>query len=190
MTIIITFVFGALISEIAAGPLNYIVASQLGETAIAAVSAGFIEEPLKFLILYLFILKRKEFDEPMDGIVYATCISLGFATTENFHYVYYVFEDESLSTAIIRSLTAIPLHASCGIIMGFYFGLHVFKKIPNYLYYSLLIPIAIHSAYNFFLITMPILGILVLLYSCHLSLKYLKVLNILQDFKSKERESK
>ena len=53
MTIIITFVFGALISEIAAGPLNYIVASQLEETAIAAASAGFIEEPLKFLILYL-----------------------------------------------------------------------------------------------------------------------------------------
>ena len=138
----------------------------------------------------MFILKKKEFDEPMDGIVYATCISLGFATAENLLYVYHEFGDESLSTALIRSLTAIPLHASCGIIMGFYFGLHVFKKIPNYLYYSLLIPIAIHSSYNFFLLIMPILSILILLYSCNLSLKYLKMLNILQNFKSKERESK
>ena len=189
ITLIITFILGALSIEIA-GYLNYMFEFQLEQTAISFGSAGFTEEPLKFLILYLFILKKKEFDEPMDGIVYATCISLGFATAENLLYVYQEFGDESLSTALIRSLTAIPLHASCGIIMGFYFGLHVFKKIPNYLYYSLLIPIAIHSSYNFFLFFMPILGLLILIYSCNLSLKYLKILNILQDYKSKESERK
>ena len=82
MTLIITFILGALSTEIA-GYLNSIFEFQLKQTAIAFASAGVTEEPLKFLILYLFFSKRKEFNEPMDGIVYAVCISLGFATVEN-----------------------------------------------------------------------------------------------------------
>ena len=36
------------------------------------------EELLKFLILYLIFLKRNEFNEPMDGLVYGVVVSLGF----------------------------------------------------------------------------------------------------------------
>ena len=46
------------------------------------------EELLKFSILYLIILKRDEFNEPMDGLVYGVIVSLGFATYENYTYVY------------------------------------------------------------------------------------------------------
>ena len=46
------------------------------------------EELLKFSILYLIVLKRNEFNEPMDGLVYGVVVSLGFATYENYTYVY------------------------------------------------------------------------------------------------------
>ena len=49
--------------------------------------AGFVEEILKFLAIGLF-LGQVEFDEPMDAIVYGTLVSLGFATFENYEYVY------------------------------------------------------------------------------------------------------
>ena len=37
---------------------------------------------------FVYIRNKKQFDEPMDAIVYGTLISLGFATVENFEYVY------------------------------------------------------------------------------------------------------
>ena len=33
---------------------------------------------LKFIILYFIVLRRNEFNEPMDGIVYGVTVSLGF----------------------------------------------------------------------------------------------------------------
>ena len=44
------------------------------------------EEILKFIILYFVVLRRNEFNEPMDGIVYGVTVSLGFATYENYDY--------------------------------------------------------------------------------------------------------
>ena len=65
----------------------------------------------------------------MDGIVYGVLISLGFATFENYEYVYVYFPDiDSYYIAIIRALSAIPMHAMCGIIMGYYLGMHYFDK--------------------------------------------------------------
>ena len=57
--------------------------------------AGITEEFLKFVCLYFFVSKRDFFNEPMDAIVYGVTISLGFATLENFEYVFFFEEDMS-----------------------------------------------------------------------------------------------
>ena len=44
------------------------------------LTAAWVEELLKFLVLYFIVLRRSEFNEPMDGIVYGVTVSLGFAT--------------------------------------------------------------------------------------------------------------
>ena len=112
--------------------------------------AGLTEENLKFLALFFFIRKRVEFDEPMDAIVYGTLISLGFATYENYEYVFIYNETlSSLQTAQIRSVTAVPLHAFCGIIMGYNFGIYSTTKSTRYLYQSLAIPVLLHGVYNY-----------------------------------------
>ena len=58
------------------------------------------EELLKFLILYLIVLKRDEFNEPMDAIVYGLAVSLGFSARENIDYLlnyeYYQVSYESV----------------------------------------------------------------------------------------------
>ena len=114
-----------------AGTIIIVPAAILNDKLIPDVSyaylAGFTEETLKFLTIYFYVSRNTNFDEPMDAIVYGTLVSLGFATFENLQYVYYSGGSPD-AVAIIRAFTAIPLHACCGIIMGYYFGLYMFKN--------------------------------------------------------------
>jgi len=110
------------------------------------------EELLKFIILYFIVLRRNEFNEPMDGIVYGVAVSLGFATLENYEYVFIYaekWEIEPYTIAILRSYTAVPMHGLNGCIMGFYFGMYAFTANKKYLFLCLLIPFVIHGLYNY-----------------------------------------
>ena len=110
------------------------------------------EELLKFSILYLIVLRRDEFNEPMDGIVYGVAASLGFATYENYDYVFRLAEQWDLvpmDVAIWRSYSAIPMHGLNGCLMGFYFGKYAFTGDKKFLLLSLLIPFLMHGLYNF-----------------------------------------
>ena len=56
---------------------------------------------------------------------------------------------ESMQIAILRAVTAIPLHACCGVIMGYFFGLYAFSGRRKYLIKSLFLPMIFHAIYNF-----------------------------------------
>ena len=148
------------------------------------------EELLKFIILYFIVLKRNEFNERMDGIVYGVAVSLGFATLENYEYVFILaekWEIEPYTMAIWRSYSAVPMHGLNGCIMGFYFGMFAFTANKKYLILCLLIPFIIHGLYNF--LSYPyhfmILGILVI-YTIVLHSNMEK----LQEYKKNEGEIK
>ena len=148
------------------------------------------EEILKFLILYTIVLKRNEFNEPMDGIVYGVVASLGFATYENYDYVFRLAETWNIDPAqmaIWRSYSAVPMHGLNGCIMGFYFGKYAFTAEKKYLVLSLLIPFLLHGFYNFleYPFHFMIVGIMIV-YAIilHSDLKKLQLK------KNKEREEK
>ena len=140
-----TFFLGIFLC-IPAGELN----SWLIQSPDQSYFAGLTEESLKFIVLYFYIRPKAAYNEPMDAIVYGTIASLGFATLENLTYVYSGSpESDSFTIAIIRAISAIPLHACCGIIMGYFFGLHAFLGSKSALIKSLIIPISIHATYNY-----------------------------------------
>ncbi|WP_427018025.1 PrsW family intramembrane metalloprotease [Pseudarthrobacter sp. P1] len=57
------------------------------DTVGAVVQAPLVEEASKGLgVLLLFFLRRRTFDGPIDGVVYAGTIAAGFAFTENILY--------------------------------------------------------------------------------------------------------
>lgn len=85
----------------------------------AFLSAALVEEGLKLLFLRAGTWRRPEFDYRYDAIVYAVSVSLGFAMLEN---VLYVFQN-GIYTAILRAFCSVPLHAFCGVFMGFHYGL-------------------------------------------------------------------
>ena len=74
------------------------------------------EEGVKLAALMLIVRKRKEFDEILDGAVYAVTVAMGFAMLENILYV--LGSEQSMSVALIRGFTAVPLHALAGGFMG------------------------------------------------------------------------
>lgn len=106
--------------------------------------AGAVEEFLKALFFHKGIYHHREFDEPIDGVVYAVSVSLGFSMVENILYVI----SYGLSVAFLRSITAVPAHMFFGIIMGYYFTRS--KMGFNPIYYAYVIPAFYHGIYDSF----------------------------------------
>ena len=59
----------------------------LGLLAYALLAIGPIEELAKMAPFLLVVIRLRAFDEPLDGIVYASFIALGYAAVENYHYL-------------------------------------------------------------------------------------------------------
>ena len=143
--IIKVFIFGILIT-IPAYILNTFLRdfwynnTAVSESLISSsLTAAPVEEGLKLSILYYFVYKMKDFNEPLDGIVYGVTASLGFATLENIYYVYLLadyFETTSMALAIARSFSAVPAHAVFGIFMGYFFMKYAFIKKGDNLFIS------------------------------------------------------
>lgn len=83
----IAFAWGALVAVLFSATVNDAVGAVLGDTAAGVISAPVFEEGSKGLGVVLFLVfLRREFDDILDGIVYAGTIALGFATVENVLY--------------------------------------------------------------------------------------------------------
>jgi RsiW-degrading membrane proteinase PrsW (M82 family) len=110
--------------------------------ALAAIP----EESFKYLVLTGYSARRTAFEEPMDGLVYGVCASLGFATLEN---VMYVGLTGNMNVAILRSITAVPCHACLGAIMGYYVGMGKFSgNATAWRWKAWLIPVVLHGLYD------------------------------------------
>jgi protease PrsW len=108
-----------------------------------------IEEGFKFAIVRGYVWKKKEFDEPYDGIMYTVMASLGFATIENLFYVLPM----GIEIGMLRAVLSVPLHALTAVIMGYYIGVAKYGKIPHctrHLAKGLIAAILIHGFFNFF----------------------------------------
>lgn len=117
---------------------------------------GLVEEFSKYIIVKYYAQKNSEFNEPFDGIVYAVMVSMGFAALEN---ILYVFE-HGAATGILRAFTAVPAHATFGILMGYFMGLAKFSKNKQLLNFTgLVVATFFHGSYDFFLFINFIPGI-------------------------------
>lgn len=115
----------------------------------AFFGAAIPEETAKLLLLWLFLRKCTDFDERMDGIVYAVCVGMGFAAFENVEYLLGA-GSQWVTVGISRSLTAIPGHFGFAVVMGYYFSLHYFDRyraplagLKMWLY-----PVLLHGTYD------------------------------------------
>lgn len=113
---------------------------------VSYVAVGGNEEFFKMLALLLGAFPWRFFNEPMDGIVYAVLISMGFATAENLLYISR-FGSEPL---LLRTFTAVPAHLAFGIVTGYYTGLAKFDRLKrtNLLLLGFTLAVLIHGTYD------------------------------------------
>lgn len=111
------------------------------------------EEGLKYLVLRLGTWKNDAFNFTFDAVVYAVIVSLGFATLEN---VLYVLNYMSLEVALMRGVMSVPLHCTCGVFMGYFYGMarnyharneKAMVALDKVL--ALAVPLLIHGLYDF-----------------------------------------
>ena len=157
------------------------------------LSAAPVEEVLKFTVLYSLVYKMKDFNEPIDAIVYGVAVSLGFATLENIYYVYVLsdyFGTTSQGLAILRSFSAIPAHGIFGATMGYFFMKYTFIKKENNLALCMIVPILLHGTYNYFVGSIFIISLLIVVISWIILLKNFSRLKKFQKKKRREYEKK
>ena len=155
-SIVITFVFGAI------GKYFFPITDPLSifqQFIKAFFLVALVEEFSKYVIVRYHAQRNDEFDEPFDGIVYAVMVSMGFAALENVLYVFqFGFEN-----GITRAFTAVPAHATFGIIMGYYMGKAKFASTKadkiRLNITGLIAATLFHGAYDFFLFINFIPGI-------------------------------
>lgn len=96
---------------------------------------GAIEEVFKFLAVYIAVARRKDFDEPVDAMIYMIIAALGFAAVENVASVFSqaneIFGGErTIEVASLRFIGATLLHSLSSAFVGYYWGMAM-KKIKE-----------------------------------------------------------
>ena len=197
--IIKVFIFGILIT-IPAYILNTFLGdfwynnTKVSQNLISSfLTAAPVEEGLKLSILYYFVYKMKDFNEPLDGIVYGVTASLGFATLENIYYVYLLadhFQTTSMALAVVRSFSAVPAHAVFGIFMGYFFMKYSFIKKGDNLFFAFIVPFVLHGCYNLFIVSNFFVSLTLVIIAWIVALRLFSRLKKTQKRKKKEYEKK
>ena len=82
--------------------------------------AALVEEIFKLSVLQVYSFRNRQFNEPMDGVVYGAASGLGFAVLENLLYV--MAPGGGLAVGTMRAVLSVPGHALWGAVLGFYAG--------------------------------------------------------------------
>lgn len=126
---------------------------------------GPCEELAKFLAVRLFVYRHKEFDEPLDGIIYSAAAALGFASLENVLYVFDWRTTHLNWTALgVRSLLALPGHVIFSTTWGYALGRQKFDA-KYRVWPMLILAAALHGLYDFLAMYGPTRRF-ILLYMC------------------------
>ncbi len=88
--------------------------------AVATLVVGGAEEGAKLLGAWSLARHRREFDEPVDGVVYGCASALGFAAVENVKY--FAFGRMSGVVIAMRTLETVPAHMFFGALWGYGMG--------------------------------------------------------------------
>lgn len=134
-----------------------------------------IEEYVKYLPVKFLVISRKEFDEPVDGMIYMMTAALGFAALENalfaFPFFFTMVENiisvlpltqENLfmgvDVATNRFLGANLLHALSSGIVGFFIARTWFHPHRHHFVgLGIILATVLHAVFNYFILAREVL---------------------------------
>jgi protease PrsW len=160
-------------------------ASARGIVIVSALGVGLIEEGSKFGLTFLLTRRSRNLNEPVDGMIYASTVALGFAAIETTMYIIRIYHRVELlgfspqvafhvafhQVAPVRAFTGALGHMSWAGIVGYAYGNHVAgtgsrRDIGT----MLLLAAVLHAAYDGLLalgaptLAYAVLGVSIVLY--------------------------
>jgi RsiW-degrading membrane proteinase PrsW (M82 family) len=121
------------------------------------IGVALVEEFLKYLVVRNQVLSHKEYDEPIDAMLYMIISALGFAALENILILFQLgpgfLLSRTLEISIFRFLGATVLHALASGTIGYFLSLSFYKKGRRTIFVAmgLIIAAALHGFYNLFI---------------------------------------
>ena len=146
---------------------------------------GPVEELAKFTgLLIVYALIRRQFNELTDGIIYMSCVALGFSIIEN--YFYANAGENSQSLLIYRAFITTPAHISFSALVGYAWYRYRKENKPFALVIlGLAIASLLHGVYDALAFS-PYFNILLLVYLyliMKMTLRVVQYTNILSPFR-------
>ena len=122
--------------------------------AYAVLAIGPIEELSKLLPFVIVVLRFKAFDEPLDGIVYASFIGLGYAAAENVLYLNFLTPLESAA----RGFASPVVHILFASIWAYWTTQARLsgRPIGRPLLFGFLVAAFLHGIYDFLVLLNPV----------------------------------
>ncbi len=126
----------------------------IGLFAYAMLAIGPIEELAKLLPFVIVVLRFRAFDEPLDGIIYASFIGLGFAFAENLYYLDFLPPLE----AAARGFASPVIHILFASIWAYWITVAWLEKASIVLpgLAGFLIATVLHGGYDFLVLLHPV----------------------------------
>lgn len=139
-------------------PMEQFIKNITSSNELQIIGWASIEEIMKLLVVVAILSRTKYLHKPIDWPIFIITVALGFAALEN---VFFLIKPLSLGQATVGLLTgqlrylgSTLLHTVSSGIIGISIGLSFygtkFKK-EVYLFAGLISAIALHSAFNFFI---------------------------------------
>lgn len=120
----------------------------------AMLAIGPIEELAKLLPFLIVVVRFRHFDEPIDGIVYASFVALGYAAAENVQYLQFLSPVE----AVARGFASPVVHILFASIWGHWIGMAKLGKRPLLpaAFIGFVFAAAAHGVYDFIVLLEPV----------------------------------
>ena len=120
------------------------------------LAIAFIEEYCKYLVVKFLILRRKDFDEPVDAMIYLITAALGFAAVENALFIFPLFSQNiflGLEITTNRFLGANLLHALSSGIVGFFLARAWFSPHRHhFIAFGIVLASMLHALFNYLIL--------------------------------------
>jgi len=128
--------------------------STIGLFAFSMLAIGPIEELAKMLPFLIIVVRLRAFDEPLDGIIYASFIGLGYAAAENLNYLEFLSPLE----AAARGFAGPVVHILFASVWAYWISRAWLAgdAIARPAFYGFLLAVFLHGLYDFLVLLQPV----------------------------------
>lgn len=157
--IIKAFFFGMLAVPVVL-PIEEFVQHAFADTTLIIILWAATEEIFKYVAASTAALHSREFDEPVDALIYLITAALGFSAVENSLFLINILAEKSwvdfVITGNLRFMGATLLHvvssAAIGCTIAFSFYKKSLRTRELYRLGGVILAVSLHALFNFFII--------------------------------------